>query len=187
VTYPLYPALDPEPQAAVPEQETTAEVPVTESKPSHKRLWATIGITTGAVIIITTLIAGVVVFHSTADRYQRKANAETTRADGLSSDLAGTKETLLKTQNDLSQTTSQLETAQANLNRSQNFSSQAAAVGAAFDQCVADVATFDQRMSTLLSAFPYGYDPTLNSFAQHVGTECGEARSAFHNLGIGAS
>jgi len=177
--------LDREPlQAAeqAPEREQ-----VSEPKPSRKRLWATIGITAGIVVVLAGLIGGLVTFHATADRYHRQANAETARANRLDSDLSSTREQLVGTQKDLASMQSQLNSAQADLTRSKDFANKASAVGAQFDQCVQDVGTFLERSNAEMAAFPYGYDPTLSQFASDVGAECGSARAAFYALGIGTT
>jgi hypothetical protein len=192
LTYPLYPAPEPNPvpeSEVPPELEPTAGVPDVEpeSKPSHKRLWITIGVTAVAVAVLASLTAGVFVFHSTADRYQRKANAETTRANGLDTQLSSTKEELATTAKDLSDTQDKLNSAQTDLSRSKGFANQAAQVGAKLNQCVQDTGTFLTRLQSFLAAFPYGYDPTLDEYASNVGAECADARASFYGLGIGAT
>jgi hypothetical protein len=167
-------------------------MPESDSQPATtsgkgRRLWITIAATAAAVAVLAGLVGGILTFHATADRNQRRADAQTKRADGLEADLAGAKENLGKAQSDLATTRTQLNTAQANLTEEQNFSSKAAAIGAAFDRCVQDENTFLSRVSVELDNMPYSFDPTLGSFGADVGAECAAAQAAFHALGATSS
>jgi len=135
-----------------------------------------------AVLVVGLVAAGIIMRNQT-EHWHHQEIVQHARADGLDTDLSSTKETLTQTKSDLSDTQDQLSNVKHDLSNARDLSDAMGDVSNKLSKCIDDM---NDLMNWFIGDIVGGVidDQPLESFANDVGFECTDAKTAFDQLDI---